>query len=54
MGNLGLKEVYVLGIHGFMLNSFINMIKLLFQDVTVSINNNNQVTEPFESHKGVL
>ena len=36
-----------------MLHSFIHMIGLLFQDVVVSINVNNQVTEPFELHRGV-
>lgn len=32
---------------------FIHMIALLFQDVVVSININNQVAEPFELHRGV-
>lgn len=54
MGKFGLKEVYVHEIHGSMLNSFINMIKLLFQVVNVFVNINNQVIEPFELHKGVL
>ena len=29
------------------------MIRLLFQDAFVSIDINNQVTEPFELHRGV-
>lgn len=35
-----------------MLNSIIDMIRLLFQNVVVSININNQVIKPFGIHKG--
>lgn len=34
-------------------NSFINMFRLLFQDASVSIQINNQVTNLFDLHRGV-
>ena len=33
--------------------AFINMIRMLFYDVNVSTNINNQVTKPFEFHRGI-
>ena len=34
-------------------NSFINMIRLLFQDEIVSTNTSNQVSKPFEVYKRI-
>lgn len=34
-------------------NSFINMIRLLFQDVAISVNINNQASKPFGIHRRV-
>lgn len=34
-------------------NSFIKMIRLLFRDAVISVNIYNQVTKPFELHRGV-
>jgi hypothetical protein len=54
MGSPGVKEVNVHGIHGFMLNSFIDMINCCQAFIIIYVNINNQVTEPFELHEGVL